>query len=365
MRTYLIKIFKHLSEKWSALLPKQKRVFLVGAVAVALMLWFASRGKRTTVTLEPAEITHMPVYTEQVLCMTRPRAMAETFLSVQRGGRLDRILKKSGDAVKGGDIIAVIDETANSAGLKSALSAFRHAQADDGRIASLYRSGAVTREEFDATRSRFDVKRAELEQARQKVEDAIVRSPVDGVISTIVFKVGDKVPDGGRVAAVEDPEGTQATCRMATESADKISDSAVERNSLWTIVDANPALSFEVPIRVTVLQTEGGFRGLDVDVRIETRTLQAKQAVGKLTEIKLPVQERRDVTKIPSLAVVRRAGASFVLIQKTDGSYDWQKISVLSQTAQETIASGIPSGVQVFLVVDDLAKIETWMNDQK
>ncbi|MEY4632317.1 MAG: hypothetical protein RIQ81_2437 [Pseudomonadota bacterium] len=327
-----------------------------------LMFWLVLRGKPADIRLEPAEVTFMAGYTDQIQCMTRPRALAETFLSVQHGGRLDRLLKNPGDPVKAGDIIAVVDETANAAGLKSALSGFRHAQADDGRIASLYRSGAVTREEFDATRSRLDVKRAELEQARQKVEDGIVRSPVDGVLATVVFKPGDKVPDGGRVAAVEDPEGTQATCRMPSESAEMLAKNNDERSSLWTVVDANPPLTVQVPARVTVLQAEGGFRGLDVDVRIETKAPQAKQTAGKLTEIKLPMQERQNVTKIPSLAVVRREGGSFVLIQKADGAYAWQRMSILNQTAQETIAADIPVGARVFLVKDDPTKIEAWLN---
>lgn len=360
------KIVRDLPRKWLLLPARRKRKGVAGVACLAAMFWLVARNKPAAVRLDPAEVTFIPGYTDHVQCMTRPRALAETFLSVQHGGRLDRVMKKPGEPVRAGEIIAVVDETANAAGLKSALSAFRHAQADDGRIASLYRSGAVTREEFDATRSRMDVKRAELEQARQKVEDGIVRSPVDGVLSTIVFKPGDKVPDGGRVAAVEDPEGTQATCRLPAESADRISKNpAGERTSIWTVVDSNPPVTFETPVQVAVLQTEGGFRGLDVDVRIETKSPQAKQAAGKLTEIKLPVQENLNVTKIPSLAVVRREGGSFVLIQKADGKYAWQRISVLSQSAQDTIATDIPVGARVFLVKDDPTRIEAWLKARK
>jgi RND family efflux transporter MFP subunit len=353
-----LKFLKIITGKWRALPERRKRKVLAGAAFLALLFWLGLRGKAKQVHLEPADVTFLAGYTDHVQCTTRPRSIAETFLSVQHGGRLDRLLKKSGDPVKAGDIIAVVDETANAAGLKSALSAFRHAQADDGRIASLYRSGAVTREEFDATRSRLDVKRAELEQARQKVEDGIVRSPVDGVLATIVFKTGDKVPDGGRVAAVEDPDGTQATCRVSSESADILAKSSDERTSIWTVIDTNPPLTVEVPVRVTVLQTEGGFRGLDVDVRIESKAPQAKQTAGKLTEIKLPLQERSNVTKIPSLAVIRRQGGSFVVIQRANGAYSWQRISILNQTAQDTIAADIPVGARVFLLKDDPSKIE-------
>lgn len=360
MQREIVKIEKYLRDKWRHLSGKHRRNVLVALGVTGLVIFSAIRGKRSTANLEPAEVSRLSAYTEEALCTARPRAMAETFLAVQRGGRLDRILKNQGDPVKAGDIIAVVDEVANSAGLKSALSAFRYAQADDGRIAPLFRSGAVTREEFDATRSRLEVKRAELEQARQRVEDAIVRSPVDGVVSTIVFKVGDKIPDGGRIAAVEDPEGTQATCRMPAESAARISGgSGTEQKAIWVVLDDNPPTTIEAPVRVTALQSEGGFRGLDVDVRIETRIVQAKNAIGKLTEIRLPLQEHTDVAKVSSLAIVRREGGSYVLFQQPNGAYSWQKISVLNQNAQEAIVVGVPADLPVFLLKDDLSKIET------
>lgn len=384
--------------RWTEYSPEKRRYLKIGFMILLVVLWIARRNMGGGITLEPAEIQFLPTYADQVQCVTRPKALAQTYLSVQYGGRLDRILFAPGERVKTGDIIAIVDQTANSAGLKSALSAFRLAQSDHARNNSLFASGSVTREELDSTRSRLDVKRAELEQAKQRVEDSVIRSPMDGIISVVVFKVGDKVPDGGRIAAVEDPNGVLALCRFSsdvaatfekpakteipatapaaaaaeTAPADSVAESAAstvvpvvkpeDHASIWKLVEATPPVTLEVPVRITVEKSTGGFQGLEVDVRLETSKPEAKAAIGKLTEIQLSLPEKQNVVKLPSLAVVRRSGKAYVLLAEGRWKYRWNEVSIVKQTPKETIATGVAEGSKVLLLKDDLSKIETYVS---
>lgn len=374
--------------RWSEYSPKKRRSIWLSVFIVLLVSWMVLRKIGGGVQLEHADIKFLSTYTEDVKCITRPKALAETYLSVQFGGRLDGVLRSAGDPVKVGDIIAVVDRTANSAGLKSALSGFRLAQSDYGRVSSLFSSGSVTREELDSSRSKLDVKRAELEQAKQRVEDSVVRSTIDGIVSVVVFKVGDKVPDGGRIAAVEDPRGTLALCRMpsdiaanfdqpvapkiktevpsaeltsATTPATEPATKQDERPSNWKLLEESAQALPLIPVRVTVEKAAGGFQGLEVDVRLETSQPEAKVTVGQLTEITLQLPERKNVAEVPSLAVVRRAGGAFVLVEEKWGKYRWNQISIVKQTPKETVASGIPEGAKIFVLKDDLSKIETYV----
>lgn len=360
-------IYFKLRRGWVEASPRGRKTFAIALLILLGALWMVRRNMAGGIQLEPAEVKYLASFVDEVRCVTRPKAAAETYLSVQYGGRLDSVLKKAGDSVKVGDMIAIVDKTANAAGLKSALSGFKLAQSDYGRASRLFSSGSVTREEFDSAQSKLDVKRAELEQAKQRVEDSIVRSPIDGVVSVVVFKEGDKVPDGGRIAAVEDPRGTLALCRFPSEVAGSFSADAAptERPSKWTMIEgtsdgAKEQLS-DIPVRVRVDQAQGGFQGLEVDVRLETYDPKVKKTVGQLTEITLPLPEKQNVAQMPSLAVVRRAGGAFVLVEERKGQYRWSQISIVKQTPKETVASGISEGSKIFMLKDDLSKIEAYV----
>ena len=63
------------------------------------------------------------------------------------------------------------------------------------------------------------MKKAELEQAKQRMEDSMIRSPVDGVIALVPFQVGDTVPDGSRVAVIEDRTKFQVNVQVENQQA--------------------------------------------------------------------------------------------------------------------------------------------------
>lgn len=335
------------------------RLQVVGVVAflIILMVWMKSRSANT-MHFDVAKVEQMAEFADDAHCVARPRALGETFLSVQHGGRLEEVLLKAGSPVKAGEIIAIVDRTANGAALKSALSAFRLAGSDYQRSSSLLSSGSATREEADSNRSKLDVKRAELEQAKQRVEDGIVRSPIDGVVSVVVFKLGDKVPDGGRVAAVEDPNGTQASCRLPVEIATQLTH---EQSTTWTLVDGKTPTSWTAPAKISVEDPQGGFTGLDREVRIETSDPVVRGSIGSLTDIVMKLPMHKNVAKVPSLAVVRREGGAYVLRRDNHGDFSWHKISVIKQSAQETVAEGVPTDGEILLLSDDLGKIEAYV----
>ena len=331
----------------------------VAAVAVLLLVIVVlSRGSGKKMNFETASVEHLATFTDQAHCIVRPRALGETYLSVQRGGRLEDVSLKPGSPVKAGQIIAIVDRTANFAALKSALSGYRLAASDYQRSANLLQGGSATREEAESNRSKLDVKRAELEQAKQRVEDGIVRSPLDGIVSVVVFKLGDKVPDGGRVAAVEDPNGTQASCRLPVEVATQLTN---QQTITWTLVDGKTPTSWTVPSRIFVEDPQGGFTGLDREVRVETNETIVRSSIGMLTDIALKLPPHENVAKLPSLAVVRREDGAYVLQKEKEGDFRWQKINIVKQNAQEVVAEGVPADGQILLLKDELGKIETYV----
>lgn len=337
---------------------KHPRMTAGVAALLLLIVVMMSRGSGKKMNFDVATVEHLATFADEAHCVARPRALGETYLSVQHGGRLENVSVKPGAPVKAGQIIAIVDRTANFAALKSALSGYRLAASDYQRSANLLQGGSATREEAESNRSKLDVKRAELEQAKQRVEDGIVRSPIDGIVSVVVFKMGDKVPDGGRIAAVEDPNGTQASCRLPVDIATQLT---TQQTVTWTLVDGKTPTSWTVPSRISVEDPQGGFTGLDREVRIETNDPIVRGSIGMLTDITMKLPEHSNVTRLPSLAVVRREDGAYILQKDKDGEFRWAKINIVKQNAQAVVAEGVPAAGDVLLLKDELGKIEAYV----
>jgi RND family efflux transporter MFP subunit len=328
------------------------------AVVAGLGYGLFGRKKELKINFEAAKTERLPTFVDTAHCLSRPRPLAETYLTVQHGGRLEQLGRNVGQSVRRGEIIAVVDRTANAAALKSALSGYGLAQRDYARVSGLLAGGSVTREEFDGAASRLEIKRAELEQARQRVEDSVVRAPFDGVVSVVVFKPGDKVPDGGRIAAIDDPRGTQATCRLDADVAKALPKT---QQTTWTLVDGGKKESFPAQATITVDEPQGGFIGLDREVHVETLAAQAKAVAGKLVDITLNLPAKQDVTRIDSLAVVRRQGKPYVLVRRAGGVLAWTPVEIVKQTPTETVAAGVPADGEILVLRDDLTAIEAYV----
>ncbi len=189
---------------------KKRAPWVLGLVLiVGVATWFGVRKathKAPPAPVAPTEIT--ADLTGQI------KAVKEFFVSIKSGGRLDKILVPEGSSVEQGAIIGMLDVNDRKSRVESALSGFSLATSDLGRIRSLYRSGAGTRQELDEATSRYDIKKAELTQARQNLEDGLIRAPIKGRLAVFAFSVGDVIPDGARVAIVEDQSSYYVTGRL-------------------------------------------------------------------------------------------------------------------------------------------------------
>jgi RND family efflux transporter MFP subunit len=143
----------------------------------------------------------------------------------------DRIVAlpaKEGDAVKAGDVLAVIRSASLSEGVNQAaagldavraqLTSLRDQQA---RLKKLEGSGAVTSSQVLAVDSQVASAEAQsrqflamLGQARQLRGDAVVRAPISGVIGQLFLEIGDMAPPQLPVASVVDMDVVKVKVRV-------------------------------------------------------------------------------------------------------------------------------------------------------
>jgi membrane fusion protein, multidrug efflux system len=145
-----------------------------------------------------------------------------------------QLLKGNGEAVKKGDLLMRLDDTAireslqsADAGLRAAQQAFEQAQRQVERLKTLQAQGMTSAQALDDAEGRRNSAQSELVAARSRVVAAQqqlrrteVRAPFDGVVSERKASVGDTAQVGKELLKVIDPrsmrfEGLVSADRMA------------------------------------------------------------------------------------------------------------------------------------------------------
>jgi len=143
-------------------------------------------------------------------------------IDVQVGSKVSgRVLERyvnEGSTVKTGDPIAKIDipEIAAAlwsaqAGKDAAKSRAQTAKADFIRISRLYEDGMATRQQYDAADTAANSAgnallqaEAALETARSQFNDAVIVSPIDGIVLVKAVEKGELVGPGSTIVTVAD-----------------------------------------------------------------------------------------------------------------------------------------------------------------
>lgn len=145
-----------------------------------------------------------------------------------------QVLKGNGEAVKKGELLVRLDDTAireslqsADAGMRAAQQAFEQAQRQVERLKTLQAQGMISTQALDDAEGRRNAAQSELVAARARVVGAQqqqrrteVRAPFDGVVSERKASVGDTAQVGKELLKVVDPrsmrfEGLVSADRMA------------------------------------------------------------------------------------------------------------------------------------------------------
>ena len=139
----------------------------------------------------------------------------KTVLAFKYAGKIKSINFESGDFVKKGQVIAIIDDTdykvnldAFSKKYEAAKAVAQNAEQQFARAETLYRGDALAKKDYDnalmqrnVAISTFKEASAGLQNARNTLTDTKIVAPYDGYIDKKVVDVGTVVPEGGPVVS--------------------------------------------------------------------------------------------------------------------------------------------------------------------
>jgi len=106
-------------------------------------------------------------------------------------GYIQEVRFQSGQLVKKGDVLFVIDPRWNQAVFDQRQAEYEQAKREEDRTAQLLANQAISTEEADARKARYEEAKAGLDSARLDLDYTQVRAPIDGRVSRALLTEGN------------------------------------------------------------------------------------------------------------------------------------------------------------------------------
>ncbi|HEX7793307.1 MAG TPA: efflux RND transporter periplasmic adaptor subunit [Vicinamibacterales bacterium] len=144
-------------------------------------------------------------------------------VSADLPGTVDRILFESGQAVKAGDVLAVLDTRQEQAQL-AALEAQRDlARVTFERLQGLLNEHVISQAEFDRASAELRQTDARVGEVRAVIERKTIRAPFSGILGLRQVNLGQYLAGGGELVTLQSLSPIHANFGVPQQSASQIS----------------------------------------------------------------------------------------------------------------------------------------------
>ena len=292
---------------------------------------------------------------------TVPPPDQDATLAPQIGGVLLAVDVRQGQGVRAGQVVARIDPAPLDDALAAGEAAARRAAADAdfrrraaNRTRGLFEKGISSREEAEAdeaaavgAEAALSEASAALASARRRRAWAEVRAPFDGVVLRVIRRAGEPV-DGSPATAVL--EIAAATPVQVTADATAAMLLAVETGSAAEIAATGAKQAVHRGRVVRVARAVDPATGAG-EVRISLDERAAPLVLGTPVEVRIAVQHRQGVVRIPSRALRRSPEGPEVVVVVAGKAVVRKVTTGIIEGDHVEIVSGLAAGET--LVVDD------------
>lgn len=252
------------------------------------------------------------------------RSRTNATVSAQLSGRITQVMADAGQAVRAGDLLAILDSRELETRVAQATSALEAAQSEltdaelhQARMARLLPEKAITQSQMDQADARRRQARANVEAAEKRLEEARivlgyaqVRSPMSGVVDSRQADAGDLAFPGKPLFVIHNPRGLRLEASVREGMIGRVEpggDVEVELTALGAkvagtveeIVPSADPVSRTFLVRVSLPVAEGLYPGMfgRLNVRLADHATvlipqAAVSAVGQLRTVLVEVDGR-------------------------------------------------------------------------
>ena len=254
----------------------------------------------------------------------------------QGGNRIKKINVEVGDFVKQGQVLAEMDMTQ----LQQAELQLVNNEIEYNRLKTLYEAGGLSKSDLDAIEMAYKVSRTTYENL---LENAILTSPIDGVITARNYDVGDMYAMSAPLFIVEQIKPVKLLVAVSESDYSKVK----KGDSVEITADAVPGKTFYGKVTRIYPTVDPATRTVTVEVQVANNYSTLRP--GMFTRVKLNFGTNRSVV-VPDVAVVKQQGSGerFIYVLNEDGTVTYQPV-VLGRRlgAEYEVLDGIKDGAKV------------------
>lgn len=323
----------------------------------------------------PPSVTVAPVEQKDIVEWSEFTGRVEPVESVEVrpriSGYIQEVRFQSGQLVKKGDVLFVIDPRWNQATVEQRQAEYEQARREEERMAQLLANKAISAEEADGRKARYDGAKAALESAQLDLEYTEVRAPIDGRVSRALLTEGNYVSG---VAGSSSLLTTLVSVNPVYVHADIDEDAYLKFSELVHDKKLGGDDGGKIPVQLE-LADEQGFPHLgyieSFDNRLNPDTgsilLRAvfsnddgRIVPGLFARIRIPLSERHSALLVDERAIGTDQSQKFVLSLTPTNTVAYQPVQLGPLVdGKRIVRSGVQAGEEI--VINGLERVRPGM----
>ncbi len=319
---------------------KGKKFLIVLTLLIVLVAFGGVVGMQQFIAGKKAEAAaNMPETVSQITAMTvkgqewtpvitavgsiRPNQGA--MISAQAAGTVTKVLVKSGDKVKKGQLLVEIDSSAERASLKATEAQLPAAQANYNRYRNLVASNSASKAELDNAQSTYNQLLATIEATKAQIERRQIYAPFDGEAGIVNVNVGQYVTVGTEIVRVEDQSSMKIRFTLPQTNLEDI----FVGQKVTATIDALPARTF--PANITAIDPAVDTATGLINIEAIVTEGQDKLLSGMFARLNVALPTLQDQIVVPQIAVTYTMYGETVYVLQPLSDEDKAKVTKMAE----------------------------------
>ncbi len=241
-------------------------------------------------------------------------AEAQADLFPEATGAVVEVRREEGDAVRKGEILAVLDNVTLDAGAERAAADLERVRRDYERVRTLHAQGAVSERELTEAKFQYDAARTSSREASRTQGQTRITAPFDGVVAARDIRIGELATGGKRAFQVVDLSVLRVVASLPERDLARVA--LGQRARLVSAYDPSVWSEGEVVrIAPVVDATSGTFR-----VTLGIAPGQSALRPGQYVSVQLEVDRHEGVVVVPRKGLLYEDGVpiAYVMVPAPD-----------------------------------------------
>lgn len=326
-----------------------EKLLWIMIMLAAISLYYGCGGKANSKVKEKKEEeeTKIPVETTEVIQgsikatysgSTTLEAEAEALVVAKVSGVVKNIFVEEGDSVVSGQALAKLDDEQYKLELAQAKSILEKLTNEFERNQSLFETKIVSQETYEKTRSEYHTQKAAYDMAKLKLNYTEIRSPIRGIVSQRLIKVGNMVKEDQSTFQITDFDPLLAVLHVPEKEMNRL-----QVGYPATIrADAIPDSEFRGKIlRISPIVDAGtGTFKVTVEAKDKTRKLKP----GMFTRVQIVYDTHENTLLVQKNAILTEDSETWAFVINSDTVHKKEVKVGYSNSTHVEVLSGLELG---------------------